>query len=139
MHNTIYPVLENSVDIVTQRWSKGAEVWHGRPVLHGTTVPPPAAPKKKNSSIFIFGLLVQTRTGRRTEYENYLDRGLDRWAPNRSSLILPSPRSGPILDRITFTPRSICILQNVNRCKLTCNPAFAPLYNLLWLDYIDSN
>jgi len=47
MNNTIYPVLENSVDIVTQRWSKGAEVWHGRPVLHGTTVPPPAAPKKK--------------------------------------------------------------------------------------------
>ena len=58
---------------------------------------------KQKSGLLIFGPPVQTGTGPRTEYDIPLDRGPDRIASVRSGPVRPGPRSGPGLDRITFT------------------------------------
>jgi len=62
-------------------------VAHGQLVLSGTTVPP-----------ILFGPPVQTGTGPKTENGNSLDRGSDRNDPSGPVW------SGPILNRITYTP-----------------------------------
>jgi len=91
-------------------------VRHGQPVFRGTAVPPilfglpsfsvgHGQPVLSSTPPILFGPPVQTWTGPKTENENSLGQGRTEMTRlGRSGSVLTGPRSGPILDQITYAP-----------------------------------